>query len=59
MDVRDRFHVHPDLPLLLKDWTREVLRYQPENVVEFSRDYFTAYVSLSAASSPTSLVQLP
>lgn len=43
MDVRDRFKIHPDFPLILRNWTREVLRYNPEDIVTFSRDYFVRY----------------
>lgn len=42
MDLRDRFKIAPEFAALLRDWTREVLRYQPDNIAEFSRDYFAA-----------------
>lgn len=28
-----------DLPMILKKWTKEVIRKNPENIIEFSREY--------------------
>ena len=36
--------VHPDLPLVLKNYSKEVIRHNPENVVTFSRQYFEQYL---------------
>lgn len=30
-----------DLPMILKKWTKEVIRKNPENIIEFSREYIT------------------
>jgi Regulatory subunit of type II PKA R-subunit len=32
--------VHRDLPKILKDYSKEVIRSGPENVIQFSREYF-------------------
>ena len=32
--------MHRDLPKILKDYSKEVIRNGPENVVQFSREYF-------------------
>jgi hypothetical protein len=34
--------VPPELPPILKAYTKEVIRYQPKDIVAFSRDYFVA-----------------
>lgn len=36
----DQIQVHPDLPSILKAFSKEVIRQVPENVVTFSRQYF-------------------
>ena len=30
----------PDLPSVLKEWTKEVIRANPKDVIEFSAEYF-------------------
>ena len=47
MDVRemrifsaDQIEVPQALPAILKDFSKEVIRNNPENLVEFCRDYF-------------------
>lgn len=35
-----QFHIHPEFPDILKDFTREVLRIQPANIHEFAAKYF-------------------
>jgi Regulatory subunit of type II PKA R-subunit len=32
--------VHRDLPKILKDYSKEVIRNGPENIMQFSREYF-------------------
>ena len=32
--------VHQDLPVILKDYSKEVIRRNPDNMVKFSREYF-------------------
>jgi hypothetical protein len=44
-----RFQVPPGLPELLKRWTKEVLRYQPDSIEDFSQKYFTALAEGTAA----------
>ncbi|CEO99868.1 RIIa domain-containing protein [Plasmodiophora brassicae] len=34
--------VPPELPHLLKAFTKEVIRHHPPDIVSFSRDYFAA-----------------
>ena len=33
--------VPPELPEILKDFSKEVIRSNPPDIVKFSRDYFT------------------
>lgn len=35
------FRVPSEFQGVLENWLREVLRFQPEKIIEFSRDYFT------------------
>jgi len=32
--------VHPELPSVLKNYSKEVIRKNPDNVIQFSRQYF-------------------
>jgi hypothetical protein len=34
--------VPPELPAIIKAYSKEVIRYQPEDLVAFSRDYFAS-----------------
>lgn len=36
----DQIEVPADLPTILKDFSKEVIRSNPEDVVKFSREYF-------------------
>ncbi len=36
----DQIEVHRDLPLILKDYSKEVIRNNPESILKFSREYF-------------------
>ena len=36
----DQIEVHRDLPSILKDYSKEVIRNGPENILKFSREYF-------------------
>lgn len=36
----DQIVVQHDLPTILKDYSKEVIRMGPENIVKFSREYF-------------------
>ena len=38
----EQIEVHRDFPKILKDYSKEVIRNAPENVVKFSREYFEA-----------------
>lgn len=40
MDLRDRFKIPHDFPEILETWTREVLRFNPHDIVAFSKGYF-------------------
>lgn len=39
---REKFQVPGGYPDLLKSWTREVLKYKPQNIIDFSVEYFRA-----------------
>jgi hypothetical protein len=36
----EQITVHNDLPLILKNYSKEVIRANPENIISFSRKYF-------------------
>ena len=36
----DQIEVHRDLPKILKDYSKEVIRNSPDNIVTFSKEYF-------------------
>ena len=40
----DQIQVHPDLPRTIKDFTKAVIRNNPEDVIQFSWMYFKAKV---------------
>ena len=44
------FKVPKDFPSVLKAFTREVLRNQPENIYEFGASYFTEVLAQKAAA---------
>jgi uncharacterized protein YlzI (FlbEa/FlbD family) len=45
----DQIEVHPDLALILKEYTKAVLKENPEDVVAFSTKYFQNKVGASDA----------
>jgi Ca2+-binding EF-hand superfamily protein len=49
-----QFQVPPEFPDILKDFTREVLRNQPENITEFAAKYFECL----ASGLPTEMSQV-
>ena len=36
----DQIHVPEDLPQILKEFSKEVIRNNPTDLVQFSKDYF-------------------
>eukprot|EP00736_Rhodelphis_marinus_P009245 Rmarinus@m.27132 len=51
--------VPPELPDIMKAYTKEVIRNQPENIFEFSANYFAQFVSSNETDSTLEqLVQL-
>lgn len=38
----EQIDVPAELPAILKAYTKEVIRFNPKNIANFSRDYFTA-----------------
>ena len=38
----EQIEVPKDLPSIMKAWTKEVVRYNPQNVLRFSKEYFEA-----------------
>jgi hypothetical protein len=36
----DQIEIHRDFPKILKDYSKEVIRSGPENIMQFSRQYF-------------------
>jgi hypothetical protein len=46
----DQIEVHPDLALILKEYTKAVIKANPEDIVQFSADYFKQKVEESTAA---------
>lgn len=49
MDVKrifsaEQIEVPPELPLVLKEWTKEIIRFSPEDPISFSAEYFAQKV---------------
>jgi len=38
----EQIQVHRDLPQILKNYSKEVIRSAPDDVIKFSREYFEA-----------------
>jgi predicted Ser/Thr protein kinase len=38
----EQIKVHPNLPKTIKDYTKAVIKANPENIIEFSYNYFKA-----------------
>ncbi|KAL0214625.1 hypothetical protein P9112_006809 [Eukaryota sp. TZLM1-RC] len=45
--LREQIHVPEDLPSIITDWTKEVIRNQPKNIYHFSANYFAALANES------------
>ena len=43
----DQIEVHPELALILKEYTKAVLKANPEDIVQFSVNYFKTKVEES------------
>lgn len=43
----EQIKIHPELPKIIKDYTKAVIRAYPENVIEFSYNYFKNRVEAS------------
>lgn len=40
----EQIKIHPHLPKIIKDLTKAVIKANPENLIEFSYEYFKAKV---------------
>ena len=47
----DQIVVPPELPGILKDFSKEVIRESPEDLISFSKDYFEAKVKEQQAAA--------
>ena len=45
----DQIAVPPELPQIIKDYTKAVLRANPKDLLEFSRDYFQTQLAKANA----------
>lgn len=45
----DQIAVPPELPQIIKDYTKAVLRANPKDLLEFSRDYFQTQLAKADA----------
>lgn len=47
----DQIEVHPELALILKEYTKAVLKANPDDIVQFSMNYFKQKVDEESSSS--------
>lgn len=47
----EQIQVHPDLAKTIKEYTKAVIKSNPENIVDFSYTYFKEKVDAKAAKS--------
>jgi hypothetical protein len=47
----DQIEVPADLPTILKDFSKEVIRHNPKDLVKFSREYFENKVNERKAAA--------
>ena len=41
-----QYPIPPEFPHILRDLTREILRLQPQNIIEFSAKYFKCKIEV-------------
>ena len=51
----DQIQVHPDLPRILKEYTKAVIRGKPDDVIQFSWLYFKGKVEAAEEAHLTTL----
>lgn len=49
----EQISVPPDLPGILKEWTKEVIRKNPEDLLLFSAEYFQQQANIASRFSAT------
>mmetsp|Transcript_59099 Transcript_59099/g.86532 ORF Transcript_59099/g.86532 Transcript_59099/m.86532 type:complete len:87 (+) Transcript_59099:65-325(+) len=49
----EQIEVHPDLPGILKDYSKAVIRAAPKDIYAFSVDYFREKAGLGRSQIPT------
>lgn len=47
----DQIKVHPELPFVLKDFAKEVITKNPQNILKFGREYFEKKIKPTSPSS--------
>jgi hypothetical protein len=47
----DQIAVHPDLPRIVKDYSKAVIRANPEDLLEFSLQYFQEQIAKTQAKT--------
>jgi hypothetical protein len=47
----DQIKVHPELPFVLKDFAKEVITKNPQNILKFGREYFEKKIRPTSPSS--------
>ena len=47
----DQIEVNPDLPLILKEYTKAVLKANPEDIAAFSVEYFKKKINETGGMS--------
>eukprot|EP00615_Pteridomonas_danica_P016266 CAMPEP_0114389438 /NCGR_PEP_ID=MMETSP0102-20121206/8665_1 /TAXON_ID=38822 ORGANISM="Pteridomonas danica, Strain PT" /NCGR_SAMPLE_ID=MMETSP0102 /ASSEMBLY_ACC=CAM_ASM_000212 /LENGTH=70 /DNA_ID=CAMNT_0001547351 /DNA_START=24 /DNA_END=236 /DNA_ORIENTATION=+ len=50
----EQIEIHPDLPKLLKDYSKAVIRANPKDVIAFSAEYFRNLANIPGDPIPGS-----
>lgn len=48
----DQIQVHPDLPVVIKDYSKAVIRANPPDILQFSLEYFQKEVTKNNSKNP-------
>ncbi|KAJ8609760.1 hypothetical protein CTAYLR_009255 [Chrysophaeum taylorii] len=50
----EQIEVHPELPVILKDYSKAIIRANPKNVIAFSAEYFRLKAGIQGDPVPGS-----
>lgn len=47
----EQIEVHPELPVILKDYSKAIIRANPKNIYAFSAEYFRVKAGIESGDS--------